>query len=302
MNVSFQDTYNLGWKVCSVIAGIASPKILRTYESERRQVALELLKNDQAANKYYSLLKADAKPTEPREDLQTFRNKMYGFLSGVAVEYGHSLLVQKEGIRGGKGNIVNSTGDCEIVTGERDGAETSTHQELARRIPMGQRMPPFKVLNHASARPTNIAELLPSTGHWRILVFAGDLTVSTQFDRLKKLGTALAGHRSFFQRYSRPGWQPIELFTIIAGARDDTPLMTLPPIFHPYDEELGWDYSRVFSDEVDVHDGRGDAYERYGIDRRVGCVVCCRPDQHVGYIGALDDDASLEEYFGRVMG
>lgn len=96
-------------------------------------------------------------------------------------------------------------------------------------------------------------------------------------DKLKKLGSALTDDRSCLQRYTRPGWQSIELFTFIAGKRDDTPLLSLPAMFHPYDESLGWDYGRVFSDEEDVHSGGGDAHERYGIDAGVGCVVCCRP-------------------------
>ena len=174
-------------------------------------------------------------------------------------------------------------------------------QILARYITIGQRMPSFTVLNHANARPTDITELLRSTGQWRTLIFAGDLTVSSQMDRLKALGTALTAPHSCIHRYSSRGWRPVELYTILAGKRDETPLLSLPAVFHPYDEQLGWDYGRVFADEGSVHEGGGDVYERWGIDCRQGCIICCRPDQHVGYIGSLDDVVSLEGYYEQFM-
>ncbi len=39
MNVSMQDTYNLGWKIGLVVQGLAKPSILKTYQSERRRIA-----------------------------------------------------------------------------------------------------------------------------------------------------------------------------------------------------------------------------------------------------------------------
>lgn len=46
MNVSMQDTYNLVWKLASVILGRVDPSILETYNSERRPVAQELMRMD----------------------------------------------------------------------------------------------------------------------------------------------------------------------------------------------------------------------------------------------------------------
>src|SRR5881398_793307 len=42
MNVSMQDGFNLGWKLASVLRGLAAPELLRTYSDERRAVAQEL--------------------------------------------------------------------------------------------------------------------------------------------------------------------------------------------------------------------------------------------------------------------
>jgi 2-polyprenyl-6-methoxyphenol hydroxylase-like FAD-dependent oxidoreductase len=43
MNVSMQDSYNLGWKLGLVVKGIAQPSILKTYQSERRRIAKDLI-------------------------------------------------------------------------------------------------------------------------------------------------------------------------------------------------------------------------------------------------------------------
>lgn len=42
--------------------------------------------------------------------------------------------------------------------------------------------------------------------------------------------------------------------------------LCLPEIFHPFDDQLGWDYSRAFAD-VDV-------YEGYSVED--GCIVVYR--------------------------
>ena len=46
MNVSMADTWNLGWKLVSVLRGAAKPELLHTYSEERRKVARELIDFD----------------------------------------------------------------------------------------------------------------------------------------------------------------------------------------------------------------------------------------------------------------
>ena len=95
--------------------------------------------------------------------------------------------------------------------------------------------------------------------------------------------------KSCLRRYTRPSWHAVELYTILAGTcADAVPLVALPAVLHPYDDDLGWDYDRVFVDEADVNGHFGHIYKGYGNDPDVGCVVCCRPDQHVGFVGSLD--------------
>ena len=54
MNVSMQDTYNLGWKIALVAKGIAKRSILSTYQSERRRVAQDLIDFDHSFSRLFS--------------------------------------------------------------------------------------------------------------------------------------------------------------------------------------------------------------------------------------------------------
>lgn len=54
MNVSMQDAYNLGWKLSLVVKGVVQPSILRTYQSERRRIAQDLIDFDHKFSRLFS--------------------------------------------------------------------------------------------------------------------------------------------------------------------------------------------------------------------------------------------------------
>jgi phenol 2-monooxygenase len=137
------------------------------------------------------------------------------------------------------------------------------------------------VAHQASASPLHLAERLVSNGYWRVLVFSGDLREDKNRRRLDSFAETFKPRLETMRI-------PIEILLIHSSSRIDVSILDLPDIFHPFDEALGWDYSRVFADM--------DAYEGYGVED--GCVVVCRPDQHVGWIGS--DVADLKAYFSFV--
>ncbi|MFD5223769.1 FAD-dependent monooxygenase [Streptomyces tendae] len=61
MNTSIQDSYNLGWKLASVLRGDAPEELLDTYHSERHEVGRSLLANTRAQ----SLLVLGGEEAEP---------------------------------------------------------------------------------------------------------------------------------------------------------------------------------------------------------------------------------------------
>ncbi|KAL2223109.1 FAD binding domain protein [Thermoascus aurantiacus ATCC 26904] len=302
MNVSMQDTYNLGWKIANVVKGIADPAILKTYQSERRRVAQDLIAFDHKFSRLFSGRPAKDVMDEEGISMQEFKEvfeKGNLFASGIAVDYGTSLIVAKPGDAAseGDGTDVSAAGNKKPqVVGK---------QHLSSVIRMGMRMPSFKVLNQADARPWHFQERLRSDGRWRLVVFAGDIKRPDQSTRVWALGEALAKPDSILHRYT-PAGAPIdsviEVLVIHSSPRREVELLTdFHEIFHPFREGVGWDYWKVYVDDESYHEGHGQAYKNYDVDPVRGCMVVLRPDQHVSWIGELDDVADLERFFDGFM-
>ncbi|KAL4951952.1 FAD binding domain-containing protein [Aspergillus filifer] len=254
MNVSIQDTYNLGWKLGSVITGVLHPKILQTYELERRPIAEELMRMDD------SLVHAYEEKKGSISEVNKVRHSYAGFMSGAEVTYSPNILV---------------------------GSRSSN------KIKVGMRLKSVVVASQADGCPTELARAMPGNGAWRVLVFSGDLAQKQNRERVEAFADAFEkcplGSRS--RRTSPPGNGAIivEVIMIHAGPRTSVNLLDLPEVFHPFDEELGWDYGKVFADDGTYGRGTGHAYNEYGIDKQTGCLVLCRPDQHVSWVGGLED-------------
>jgi phenol 2-monooxygenase len=234
-------------------------------------------------------------------DLQTFKTVFERgnlFASGCAVEYASSLIVAKPTEHDNSDDVIyaKSTNDARISL------RVTSKQQLAPGIRLGMRIPSHKVLNQADARPWHIQELLPSSGAWRLLVFAGDLLNKTQLERFERLGRQLGSPQSFLKRYGmgKVGDHTIpliEVLTIHSAPRAAIELSSIPDIFRPFSSEHGWDYHKIFVDDLSYHEGHGQAYDNYGIDKHGGCLVLVRPDQYVGWIGALEDVGEANRLF-----
>ncbi|KAK0113444.1 hypothetical protein ONS96_014310 [Cadophora gregata f. sp. sojae] len=298
MNVSMQDTYNLGWKISQVVHGYADPIILKTYQSERRHVAKQLIDFDTKFSKLFSGKPAKDLMDSEGIDLVEFKRAFETgnmFTSGVGVNYGKSIITAKEGDSKEQGD------GTDVMCGHKG---VSSRQELAPKVPLGMRMPSFKVLNQADARPWHLQERLNSNGRWRLLIFAGDIHNPTQKSRIEKLGAALADPKSFIKRF-QPAGKPVdelvEILTVHSSKRTDCTVHDFPEIFHPYSDEFGWDYWKIFVDDESYHEGHGHAYENYGIDPVKGCAIIVRPDQYVSWIGELEDTDLMDKFFSNFL-
>lgn len=215
----------------------------------------------------------------------------------VAVNYGASLLVAKSSspVSHGDGtDIPDKAAECRV----------SSKPELATHIELGMRIPSFKVLNQADARPWHFQELLKSNGRWRVVLFAGNVADSNQMARIHQLGDRLSSPRSFLKRFSSSGARydaVIEVLTVHAAPRADFTIFNFPQALRPYNDRDGWDYWKIFVDGVSYHEGHGRAYENYGVDSKTGCAIILRPDQYVSWIGEVDDYESMDEFFSGFM-
>lgn len=301
MNVSLQDTFNLGWKIGNVVNGIAKRSILRTYQSERRRIAQDLIDFDHRFSRLFSGRPAKDAADEAGISMAEFKDafeKGNMFASGLAVNYGASVLVAKPGDSAEEGDgtdVGPKVNGISKVVGK---------QELAENIKMGMRFPSFQVLNQSDARPWQFAHFLKSDGRFRIILFAGNLLDQEQWQRVQRFGKTLANQGSLLHRFTSPNKpidSTIELLTLHSAPRTKIELLDLHEIFHPFDPKKGWDYEKVFVDDVSYHEGNGEAYKQYGVDPGKGCVVITRPDQYVGWIGELEDTHDMDCYFSQIL-
>ncbi len=300
MNVSMQDTFNLCWKISSVLNGTSDRLILKTYQSERRRIAQDLIAFDHKFSRLFSGRPAKDVMDEAGISMAEFKSafeKGNLFASGVAVDYGASVLVAKDGSSA-------EQGDGTDVSQKTSSLRVVGKPSLASEIKLGMRMPSFKVLNQADARPWHFQELLRSTGQWRIVLFAGNVSQQTQMDRVQKLGEALASPESFISRFTprgKPIDSVIEVLTVHSAPRTSMELHDFPDILHPFSEREGWDYWKIYVDDQSYHEGHGRGYENYGVDKNTGCVVILRPDQYVSWIGHLEDVDDMDRFFSGFM-
>ncbi|KAL3418610.1 phenol hydroxylase [Phlyctema vagabunda] len=300
MNVSMQDSYNLGWKIAAVLNGTANRSILKTYQSERRRIAQDLIAFDHKFSRLFSGRPAKDVMDEAGISMEEFKDafeKGNLFASGVAVDYGPSVIVAKDGDAAtqGDGSDVAVTDGRKRIIGK---------QYLGSNVKIGMRMPSFQVLNQSDARPWQFQERLPSDGRWRLVVFAGDISKPEQKTRVQALGESLASSGSFIARFTPEGRaidSVIEILTIHSAPRAETDLSDFHDVFHPFSERDGWDYWKIYVDDISYHEGHGHAYQNYGVDAKRGAVVIIRPDGYVGWLGELEDVHDMDDYFSVIM-
>jgi phenol 2-monooxygenase len=268
MNVSMQDSFNLGWKLGLVVKGVAHASILHTYGIERRAIAKELIAFDQKWSRLFSGRPAKDIMDAEGISVEQFRQVMEAnvmFFTGLSVDYGGSILVGEE------------------------------RRELASNIKVGMRLASQRVVNQSDGREWELQRKLVSDGRFRIIVFAGNVTSGEQQMRLQGFCRGLRASE-LLGRYL--GKNNIAVLTCHSAQRNQVELLRdVPEVLHPFDSRRGWDYDSVFADDD------GHAYGAYGVDRERGCVVVTRPDQHVGQIESVDEAgvAGVEGYFRSVL-
>ncbi|KAF4988771.1 hypothetical protein FGRMN_9565 [Fusarium graminum] len=284
MNVSMQDSFNLGWKIAHVVKGLASRSILKTYESERKGIAQALIDFDHKFSRLFSGRPANHIIDEGGISMEEFKEafeKGNLFASGIAVDYGKSSIVAKPCV-------------------DDSGLADHKKQSLAPEIRLGMRMPSVKVLSQADARPWHLQELLRSNGTWRVILFPGNIESERQRKRMVTFCDKLSDTSSFLKRFTPSTARydsVIEVLTVHASKRQDHDIFDFPEVLRPYDEVDGWDYNKIFVDDSSYHEGYGQLYKTWGISLDEGCVVILRPDQYVSFVGVMDDYGSLDAFF-----
>ena len=266
MNTSIQDAFNLGWKLRLVLDSFLLPSILSTYESERRPVAQDLISFDRGYLKLFSA---------PSASFDSEFLRAMKFTTGLSIRYSVSPIVQVQGFAE---HIVPSLLKADIVPGKR--------------------LPDFQVVCQADGVTTRIHPRLHANGAFRILIFAGDIAKGTHLPRLQTLGSWLSDYESGLGRFTVGDSQArVEVLVVHCAARNNVELMELHEVYRPWNENLGWNYWRVYADVESAHEGHGRVYERLAIDREKGCSVIVRPDGYIGMVVDVEDHESMRSYF-----
>lgn len=163
MNTSMHDSWNLAWKLNLSVRGLAKPALLKSYEEERRKIALDLVSFDyEQANQ---MAGGDAAALA-----RNFKTNAR-LISGIGADYGENAI-----------NVVDA---AVPVRGE------------AR---PGCLLPPAKVTRYIDSNPVDIQLDIPMLGQFRIYLLLWDVHQSQVF--LETFCQAVASKDSLMSRLS----------------------------------------------------------------------------------------------------
>ena len=264
MNVSMQDSWNIGWKLAQVLRGYSSHKLLRTYNAERQQIAQDLIDFDLS----WSGRMAGNTPDD--ECIEDFYVRTAEFPAGFMTEYKPSM----------------------IISGR-------ARQELATGYPLGKRFKSYEAVRRCDAVPLHIGHQHEADGRWRVYVFAdaaapGEDGPVTDFARWW-----VEAPDSPAVRHTRPGDDLNTLFdakVIYRQPHRSYDITDVPAGFRPKNgpfqvEDWNQVWSAVPGDSI---------FGARGISED-GAIVVVRPDQYVADIQPLTGTAEIAEFFDGVF-
>lgn len=275
MNVSMQDTFNLGWKLVHVLQGRADASLLRSYSAERLTEARRLVETD---HEWARIMSAPTTPAERdgREEPRIIRQFKANleFTGGTAVKYDPSALFA-----------------------------ATAHQALARGLEVGRRFHSAPVVRLADAKPMQLGHVAEADARWRLYAFAGQADGSAPGSAIHRLAHWLQHDpASPVVRHTRPGEDidaVIDFRAVFQQTFDQLAYEQMPPLLRPKTGRLGLqDHEKVFC--VD-HKGAGDIFHLRGIHRASGCMVVVRPDQYTAHVLPLDGYGELAAYFAAIL-
>jgi phenol 2-monooxygenase len=272
MNVSMQDTFNLGWKLVSVLEGRAKSELLRTYSTERQVIAQGLIDFDKEWSKIMASQPLD--PNRPQlggvdpAELQAYFVMSGRYTAGVATRYAPTTVL----------------------------TAAATHQALAKGFTIGMRFHSAPVVRIADAKPVQLGHAARADGAWRIYAFA-----DASGQRLRDLATFLAESPSSpIRRYTPKGADIdsiIDVRAVFQQGHRELNVEELPSLLLPRKGRFGLvDYEKAYCPNL-----KSDIFDLRGVDRTKGAMVVVRPDQYVSNVLPLDAHDELAAFFEQFL-
>ena len=275
MNVSMQDTFNLGWKLVHVLQGRADAKLLRSYTKERLTEAKRLVDTDHKWSRVMSAptTQAERDGTEEPRIIRQFKENLE-FTGGTAVKYDASYLFA-----------------------------ASAHQALATGEEVGRRFHSAPVVRLSDAKQMQLGHVAQADARWRIYAFAGQADSGHSGSAIDKLANWLETNpKSPVVKHTRKTEDidaVIDVRFVFQQTFDQLAYENMSSLLKPKTGSMGLqDHGKVFC--VD-HKGLGDIYAMRGINRDQGCMIVVRPDQYVAHVLPLDARNELSDYFAGIF-
>ncbi|MCV0397634.1 MAG: FAD-binding monooxygenase [Rhizobiaceae bacterium] len=276
MNVSMQDSFNLGWKLAAVLRGRGKRELLASYSAERQAVAKELIEFDREWARLVSApLKTspDGDGVDPAE-VQRYFVRHGRYTAGTATRYAPSAIIGKP-----------------------------THQHLATGFAIGTRFHSAPVIRLADARPMHLGHVAEADGRWRVIAFANAHDPAAPGSGIARLCHFLAeDEASPLRRYTAADEDidaAIDLRAVFQQQHRALEIGCMPPLLLPRKGRHGLhDYEKMFC--ADPSEG-ADIFDIRGIDRERGAMVVVRPDQYIAHVLPLDAYAELADFFAGFM-
>ncbi|KAF6807273.1 putative phenol 2-monooxygenase [Colletotrichum sojae] len=164
------------------------------------------------------------------------------------------------------------------------------------------RFPSAQVVRLFDAKVMHLAKALFSDSRWHLVIFGGDIEDSEAKARLQKLAGELAKIAKSFAVDSSDFHSIIHPILVLKSDRRTLDERKIPEYFTPFYGKWGVRCRlNVFVDDESYHDGHGEAYSKYGVDPKVGCMVLIRPDQYVSQITPLDGVGDIISFFSSFL-
>ncbi len=272
MNVSMNDTWNLGWKLGAVLRGTARPELLHTYSAERQKIAKQLIDFDREFAKMFS-----AHPTESGgagaggvdpEEFQQYFITQGRFTAGVATKYEPSMITAE-----------------------------ALFQHLAEGFPVGMRFHSARVVRLADGKPVHLGHVARADGAWRVYIFADRNDPTGENSHFRQLCEFLESDGSPIKRFTPAGADPdsvIDVRAIFQQGHRELAVDKMPAVLLPRKGKFGLiDYEKMFCPDPKTDD----IFDLRGVIRETGCMVVVRPDQYVAHVLPLHGYDGLADFF-----
>jgi phenol 2-monooxygenase len=277
MNVSMQDSFNLGWKLAAVIQGRSSPELLHSYSAERRKIAQDLIDFDREWAAMFSArpktVSADEEGVDPIEFQKYFMRKGR-YTAGTETRYPPSVLIGEP-----------------------------RHQHLADGFTIGMRFHSAPAIRYSDAKPVHLGQVLTADGRFRLFIFADRSDPTNCSSRTRTLCEFLVGStESPVRRYTPAGADIdsiIDVRAVFQQGHRELNLEEMPELLLPRKGRYGLrDYEKMFCPDLK---SRRDVFDMRRVNRDSGCIVVVRPDQYVANILPLDSHDQLAAFFEGFM-